>query len=116
MYLIILGISLGLVIGAFLQFDIPAEYARYTAVAIIGVLDSIFGAIKASIGSKYDTTIFLTGLAFNMVLAVFITFIGDKLSLDLYLAVLVVFMIRILSNIGIIRTATLDRWHKKQPK
>lgn len=113
MYLIILGLALGLIIGGFLQIDIPPEYARYTAVAIIGILDSLFGAIRASVEKKYDTTIFITGLAFNMAIAVLITFFGDKLNLDLYLAILVAFMIRIFANIGQIKTTTLSRLQKR---
>jgi len=113
MYLIILGLAIGLVIGGFLQFDIPPEYTRYTAVAIVGILDSLFGAIRASVENKFDTMVFITGLAFNMAIAVLITFFGDKLNLDLYLAMLVAFMIRILANIGIIKTATLSKLNKK---
>jgi small basic protein len=116
MYLIIAGITFGLVIGTFLQFNIPPEYSRYTAVAVIGILDSLFGALRASIEKKYDTTIFLTGLAFNMAMAVLITFLGDKLNLDLYLAILVAFMIRILANIGIIKTSTVTLIQKKISK
>ena len=113
MYLIIVGLSLGLIIGAFLRFDIPPEYARYSAVAIIGILDSLFGAIRASVEKKYTTLIFVTGLAFNMVVAVLITYIGDKLNLDLYMAILVAFTIRIFANIGVIKTTTVDKlWNK----
>lgn len=109
MYLIILGLALGLIFGAFLKFDIPPEYARYTAVAILGMLDSLFGAIRAQIEGKYNTVIFISGLAFNMAMAVLITFFGDKLNLDLYLAILIAFTIRIFLNLGIIRTTTIDR-------
>lgn len=113
MYLIILGLSLGLVIGAFLRIDIPPEFARYTAVAIVGVLDSVFGAIRATIKREYNTSIFMTGLLFNIVVAVLITYVGDKLSLDLYLAVLVALMIRIFANIGVIKSQTIDKlWNK----
>lgn len=110
MYLVIFGLALGVVIGAFLRFDIPPEYARYSAVAIVGILDSLFGAIKASVESKYNTMIFITGLAFNMIVAVLVTFLGDKLNLDLYLAILIAFTIRIFSNIGMIKSSTLDRY------
>jgi small basic protein len=113
MYLIILSLTVGLVIGAFLQFNIPAEYARYTAVAIVGIFDSLFGALRASVDNKYDTLIFITGLAFNMAIAVLITFFGDKLNLDLYLAILVAFMIRILANIGVIKTAAIGAIQKR---
>ncbi len=60
-----------------------------------------------------NTLIFLTGLAFNMAIAVLITFFGDKLNLDLYLAILVAFMIRILANIGVIKTAAISTIQKR---
>jgi small basic protein len=76
-------------------------------------LDSLFGAIRASVEKKYTTLIFVTGLAFNMVVAVLITYIGDKLNLDLYMAILVAFTIRIFANIGVIKTTTVDKlWNK----
>ncbi|MFA7253458.1 MAG: small basic family protein [Patescibacteria group bacterium] len=118
MYLIVIGLIVGLVIGGFIQIDIPPEYTRYTAVAIVGILDSLFGAIRASAEKKYDTIIFITGLGFNMAIAVLITFFGDKLNLDLYLAILVAFMVRIFANIGIIKTTALSgiqNWIHKQP-
>jgi len=116
MYLIIVGLALGVIIGTFLRFDIPPEYARYTAVAIVGILDSLFGAIKASVESKYNTIVFSTGLAFNMIIAVLITFLGDKLNLDLYLAILITFTIRIFANIGMIKSSTIDRYILKSSK
>jgi len=117
MYLIVCGLTLGLIIGAFLRIDIPPELARYTAVAIVGILDSLFGAIRASIEKKYSTTVFITGLVFNMIVAVLITFVGDKLNLDLYLAILVAFTIRIFANIGIIKTTTFSKlWNKIDTK
>lgn len=116
MIVIILGLILGLVIGTFLQVNIPPEFARYTAVAIVGIIDSIFGALRASNEEKYDTTIFLSGLAFNMILAMLITYFGDKLNLDLYLAVLVAFTMRIFLNIGIIRTKTIENLRNRHKK
>lgn len=113
MYLVISSLALGLIIGTFLQFDIPPEYTRYTAVAIVGVLDSLLGAIRASIENKYSTTTFLTGLLLNMIVAVLITFIGDKLNLDLYLAISVAFTIRIFANIGTIKTTTVNKISEK---
>jgi len=114
MYLIIVGLALGLTIGTFLRIDIPPELTRYTAVAIVGVLDSFFGAIRASIENKYNATIFLSGLAFNMAVAVLITFLGDKLNLDLYLAILIAFTLRIFGNIGSIKTSAVDRIIQKR--
>lgn len=113
MYFIIIGLALGIVIGGFLQFDIPPVYSRYTAVAIMGVLDSLFGAIKSEVEDKFDTTIFTTGLIFNIILATIITYFGDKLNLDLYLAILIVFTMRIFQNIGAIKNTALKKISKR---
>jgi len=114
MYFIIIGLALGILIGGFLQFDIPPTLSRYTAVAILGVLDSLFGAIKSEVENKFDTVIFISGLIFNILLAVIITYFGDKLNLDLYLAILIVFSIRIFQNAGIIKSSALNKIRSKK--
>lgn len=108
MYFIIIGLALGIIIGGFLQLDIPPIYSRYTAVAILGVLDSLFGAIRSEVEHKFDTIVFISGLFFNILLAVIITYFGDKLNLDLYLAILIVFTMRIFQNTGIIKSTAIN--------
>lgn len=105
----IIGLILGLAIGFFAPLSIPIQFARYTAVGILGIFDSILGAARADLQGKYDPTIFISGLLFNMTLAMAITYLGDRLSLDLYLAVLVVFTLRMFDNIATIRYAFLTR-------
>lgn len=106
----IIGILVGVILGFSVDATIPPEYIKYSAVTIIGTLDALFGAAKAELTKeKYNTTIFLTGLIFNVLLALGITFIGEKLGLDLYLAATVVFTFRIFSNSGQIRRAFLEK-------
>ena len=108
------GTLLGIIIGLSLDFTIPIGYIKYTAVIIIGILDSLFGAIKADVAhEKYNPTIFVTGLVFNIILALAITLLGERLGLDLYIAVTVVFTFRIFSNLGIMRRAFIDILTKK---
>lgn len=114
MWWAILGLILGIGIGAIFKFSIPPEYARYTAVAILAALDSVFGAVKADFEDKYDNVVFISGLAFNMAIAAGITYLGDRLGLDLYIAVLVAFIIRIFMNIGSIRHYILDKIRKRR--
>ncbi|MDP4007941.1 MAG: small basic family protein [Candidatus Peregrinibacteria bacterium] len=107
----LIGILLGIIIGLSMDIDIPIELTRYTAVIIIGMLDALFGAIRAEFTKDdYDPLIFLTGLFFNTVLAVGITYLGDRLGLDLYLAATVVFTFRIFSNVGIVRRVMIEKW------
>lgn len=110
----LVGILVGIIIGWFLPFVIPIEYTRYTAVVILGIIDSLIGAIRAQLTKdNYDPWIFTTGLFFNIILALGITMFGDLLGLDLYLAATVVFTFRIFRNVGIARRALFDLYLNK---
>ena len=110
----LLGLIIGLVVGYFFPATIPVDYARYTAVGILGIVDALFGAWKAALQHEYSLTIFLSGLFFNMFMAILITWLGDRLSLDLYLAVLIFFTFRIFNNIATIRYSFLTRFIGKK--
>lgn len=110
----LIGIVVGILLGWFLPFEIPIEYTRYTAVVILGIVDSLIGAIRAELTrDRYDPWIFTTGLFFNIILALGITLFGDLLGLDLYLAATVVFTFRIFRNVGIARRALFDLYLQK---
>lgn len=112
-----LGILVGAIVGLSLNFSIPIELTKYTAVIIMGVLDALFGAIRAeATNDQFDGIIFITGLVFNIVLSVAITILGDKLGLDLYLAAAFVFTFRIFTNVGVTRRFLLDHYLDKKKK
>ena len=109
------GTLIGIIVGLSLDYSIPPAYIKYTAVIIIGILDALFGGIKGEVTKEeYDPTIFITGLAFNIIMALGITLLGERLGLDLYLAVTVVFILRIFSNLGIARRALIDLFTKRK--
>ena len=94
---------LGAVIGLMSPVTIPIGYARYTAVALLAGLDSIFGAFKAQIAGTFEPRVFLSGLVTNSALAAALTFVGDKLGVDLSIAAIVAFGVRIFNNLASIR-------------
>lgn len=111
----LIGILVGIIVGWFLPFTIPIEYTRYTAVVILGITDSLIGAIRAQVAKDhYDPWIFITGLVFNILLAFGITLFGDVLGLDLYLAATVVFTFRIFKNVGTARRALFDDYVERK--
>jgi small basic protein len=114
MFLAILGICIGLVIGYFMPIAIPLVLSRYTAVAVIAIFDSLIGAIRADIEGEYDARIFLSGLVFNMAIAGGITYLGDQLGLELYLGVIIVFTLRMFSNGARLRYKLLGKILKKE--
>jgi len=114
MWFAIIGLIFGIIFGILAPISLPIEWARYSAVGIVAVIDSLLGAARADVGKKYNTTIFVSGLVTNMFLAAVITYIGDRLGIDLYLAVIVAFIIRIIQNIGVIRRGLLTKFTQKK--
>ena len=103
MWLPLVGLLAGVLFGLLLQVDVSFELARYTAVAILAALDSILGAVRAELDGNYDNRIFISGFVVNALVAVLLTFVGDRLGLDLYLVALIAFGLRIFQNVAIIR-------------
>jgi len=113
----ILGILIGIIVGLSVHFTIPLEYIKYTAVVIIGILDAIFGAIRAEVSKdQYNSIIFITGLFFNIILAIGVTYLGERLGLDFYLAATVVFTFRIFTNVGITRRIIIQNYLEKRSR
>ena len=99
----IAGLLVGVLLGLALGVDVGFEFARYTAVAILAAVDSVLGAFRAELDGVYDNRIFVSGFIVNAVVAVLLTFVGDRLGLDLYLVALLTFGLRIFQNVALIR-------------
>ena len=109
-WLPVLGLLIGLMVGAALSLTIPVEYSRYTAMAILAALDSVLGAARAELEGEFDNQIFLTGFFANIVLAGGLTYLGDRLGVELYMAAIVAFGVRMFNNLAIIRRKLLERF------
>ncbi len=109
MWLPILGLLIGLVVGSLLSVEVPAQYSRYTAMAILAALDSVLGAARAEMEGTFNNRVFLTGLLANALLAGLLTFIGDRLGVELYLAAIVGFGGRLFNNLARIRRLLITR-------
>lgn len=114
MWLPLLGLVLGLVIGSTFAIPIPGIYAKYMSVAVLASLDSVFGGLKGVLENKFNGTILLTGFFTNALLAALLAFIGDKLGVDLYLAAVFAFGVRLFQNLAIIRRHLLTNWMRRR--
>lgn len=105
---IIIGIFLGIVAGVNAQI-IPYIYSKYLAIAIIAALDSVFGGISSSLNGKFDLKIFVSGFFVNAILSIALTYLGQKLDVDIFLAAIFVFVYRMFTNFAIIRRYYLEK-------
>jgi small basic protein len=114
LYIPIIGALIGILLGVFIPYDIPINYVKYTAIAILAALDAIFGGLRAQLGQKFVFYKFISSFFTNTALAALLAYMGDILGIDIYLGAVVVFSIRIFQNLSLIREELFDRvwwWH-----
>ncbi len=101
------GLLLGLVVGSVFSLSVPIEYSRYAAVGILAAMDSVLGAVRAELEGTYQNKVFLSGFLSNALLAALLTYLGDRLGVELHLAAIVAFGVRLFNNLAIIRRRLL---------
>lgn len=114
MWLSILGLVLGISLGLLTDIQIPPEYANYLSIAVLAALDTLFGGIRAHLQQVYDDKVFVSGFFFNIALAAGLAFLGVHLGVDLYLAAIFAFGVRLFQNIAVIRRIILTKWSQKK--
>lgn len=114
----LIGLLAGLIIGSVFAITIPVEYTRYTALAILAAMDSVLGAVRADMEGKYDNLVFISGFFTNALLAALLTFVGDRLGVELYYAAIIAFGVRMFHNLALIRRLLIVRlrswWQRRK--
>ena len=111
--MIYISIIVGCLIGALIGINAPVisyTYSSYLSIAIIAALDTVFGGIASVIKKNFDLKIFLSGFFGNAILSMALTYLGEKLNVDIYLAAIFVFVWRMFNNLGIIRRYYIEKW------
>lgn len=114
--MVFIAILIGCILGAIVGINVPTisySYSSYLAIAIVAALDSVFGGITGVLKREFDFKIFISGFFCNSILSILLTYLGNKLDVDIYLAAIVVFVGRMFLNLTIIRKYYIDKWSKK---
>ena len=114
--MLFIAILIGCVLGAIVGINAPIisySYSSYLAIAIIAALDSVFGGIAGTLKGEFNFKVFISGFFCNIILSMLLTYLGNKLNVDIYLAAIVVFVGRMFINLTIIRKYYIDKWSKK---
>lgn len=109
----LIGLLAGVVIGILVPWTIPSQYSLYVAAGLLAALDSALGGFCARIKGEFHLSVFLSGTVGNALLAAFLTWLGQKLGLPLYLAAVVVFGTRLFQNFAKIRRELLTSKQKR---
>ena len=117
--MIYIAIIIGCILGAIIGINAPVisyTYSSYLSIAIIASLDSVFGGISSVLKKQFDLKIFLSGFFGNAILAMALTYLGNKLNVDIHLAAIVVFVGRMFTNLAIIRRYYVEKITAKLEK
>ncbi len=116
MWLPLLGLILGIALGILTDIQIPTVYENYLSIAVLAALDTMFGGIRAQLQQVYDDKVFITGFFFNIALAAGLAFLGVHIGVDLYLAAIFAFGVRLFQNIAVIRRMLITKWEEARIK
>jgi small basic protein len=105
-----LGLLVGIVLGLIFQPNVPPGLEPYLPIAVVAALDAIFGALRALLDGIFNDKVFVVSFIANVLVAVLVVFIGDRLGVggQLTTGVIVVLSIRIFSNVAAIRRHLLS--------
>lgn len=111
---IIGGLTIGVVAGIILNFQISSTISFYVTMALLAATDSLFGAGRSYLEGRYNYVIFITGFISNSILAGLLAYLGDRLGVPLYYAAIFVFGGRIFDNLAGIRRILVDQYMKNK--
>ncbi len=110
MWVPLIGLLIGILIGLQIPFSVPIEFAKYLSVALLAAFDTVIGGIRANMEKKFDNTIFVTGFIFNTFFAGALAYIGEQIGVELYLAAVFAFGVRLFENLATIRRYLIKKY------
>ncbi len=101
----VLALVAGVALGLVFRPTVPVELQPYLPIAVVAALDAVFGGVRAKLDGIFDDKQFVVSFLFNVVVAAFIVYLGDKLGVggQLSTGVVVVLGVRIFGNVAAIR-------------
>ncbi|MBA3741774.1 DUF1290 domain-containing protein [Sporichthya sp.] len=105
-----LGLMVGIALGLVFDPTVPVWMQPYLPIAVVAALDALFGALRALLDGIFSDKVFVVSFIANVLVAVLVVFIGDRLGVggQLTTGIIVVLSIRIFSNVAAIRRHLLS--------
>lgn len=97
-----LGLLLGILFANTLTFSVTEDLSVFIAVGLIITLDLLVEGASQYLGGKFSLRSMLLTYIFNLLFAYFLLTIGNLMRVDLYIALFIVFGIKLFSNLAYI--------------
>ena len=110
------ALLVGVLVARFVFGPVEGIAGIYISVACLAGLDTICGGLRSSLEGKFFSDIFVTGFLSNIVIAFFLAWLGDRIGINLFLAVALILGGRIFVNLSLIRRIALTRWQDSRER
>lgn len=102
MWLPIVGLIIGLLLGTLFPFSLPLIKAKYLAIVALSAIDFIFIGFGAKLNNHFNTNLFIIEFLLTTIVAIGLVYLGDIMSTDLFIAISIVYSARIFHNLSIL--------------
>ena len=113
-FLPIFALLIGILIGLRINLPMTGIIGNYLAISCMAAMDAVCGGLRSALEKKFQTDIFISGFIANILIAFFLAWLGDRIGLDLLLAIAIILGGRIFTNISIIRRYYLLSYNDKK--
>ena len=96
------GLLMGVALSNSLSVSITEDLSVFIAVGLIITLDLMVEGTSQYLGGKFSLRSMLLTYTFNLLFAYFLLTIGNLMRVDLYIALFIVFGIKLFSNLAYI--------------
>lgn len=100
MWIPIIGLLIGLVIGGLLPVSIPLVNTQINTILVLVSTDALFNGFLAKLEGRFSTLLFSIEFLLNVLLAVGMVYFGIIMGVDIFLAVIIIFGVRIFHNLS----------------
>lgn len=100
MWLPIVGLITGLILGMIFPVDISFLSTKYLCLYALSSVDAVFIGFRARLNNHFNTMLFTIEFLLNTIIAIGLVYLGDIMNTDLFIAIAIIFSARIFYNLS----------------
>ena len=100
MWIPIIGLLIGLLIGGLLPISIPIINSQINSIIVIASTDALFNGFLSKLEGRFSTIFFSIEFLLNTLLAVGMVYFGIIMGIDMFLAITIIFGVKIFHNLS----------------
>jgi small basic protein len=108
---VIAGVVLGVIGGLYLNVEYNPEYIVYISLAILAMINTIFNILSENLKSETKILKSVLYLFSDLLFALFLGYIGERLGLPIYLAAVFAFGNNIYKNMKIMLDFVIAKYN-----